>query len=214
MNAAGGAPDGSKGARTRAAIITTALGAFRRDGYDGATLAGIADELGITRSAVLHHFTSKAALLREVVEPFVAQLDQLLDRIEVLQPIPNRTRRQLLTAVVDLVAANRDVAAMLTVDRAVNAHLDADLQVADRAARFVAITVGTEGSALAATRSLAALGSIVRPLAAADDLVDFDDPVTRRLLVDSALAVLKLPLPDAPMDVSPGSAPTPGRGGS
>lgn len=206
---ASGASDGTKGARTRAAIITTALRAFRRDGYDGATLAGIADELGITRSAVLHHFNSKAALLREVVEPFVTQLDDLLDRIEALQPIPNRVRRRLLTEVVDLVADNRDVAAMLTVDRAVNAHLAPDLQVADRASRFVAITVGTEGSGLAATRSLAALGSVVRPLAAADDLVDFDDPATRRLLVDSALAVLKLPLP-----VSPGSAPSRGRGGS
>ncbi len=206
---ASGASDGTKGARTRAAIITTALRAFRRDGYDGATLAGIADELGITRSAVLHHFNSKAALLREVVEPFVTQLDDLLDRIEVLQPIPNRVRRRLLTEVVDLVADNRDVAAMLTVDRAVNAHLAPDLQVADRASRFVAITVGTEGSSLAATRSLAALGSVVRPLAAAGDLVDFDDPATRRLLVDSALAVLKLPLP-----VSPGSAPSRGRGGS
>ena len=206
---ASGASDGTKGARTRAAIITTALRAFRRDGYDGATLAGIADELGITRSAVLHHFNSKAALLREVVEPFVTQLDDLLDRIEALQPIPNRVRRRLLTEVVDLVADNRDVAAMLTVDRAVNAHLAPDLQVADRASRFVAITVGTEGSGLAATRSLAALGSVVRPLAAADDLVDFDDPATRRLLVDSALAVLKLPLP-----LSPGSAPSRGRGGS
>lgn len=209
MSAPGGVPDRSKGARTRSAIIATALVAFRRDGYDGATLAGIADELGITRSAVLHHFTSKASLLREVVEPFVAQLDELLDRIEALQPIPNRTRRQLLTEVVDLIADNRDVAAMLTGDRAVNAHLDADLQVADRASRFVAITVGTEGSSLAATRSLAALGSVVRPLAAADDLVDFDDPATRRLLVDSALAVLKVPLP-----VSPGSGPSRGRGGS
>ena len=206
---ASGASDGTKGTRTRAAILTSALGAFRRDGYDGATLAGIADELGITRSAVLHHFTSKAALLREIVEPFVTQLDDLLDRIEVLQPIPNRVRRRLLTEVVDLVADNRDVAAMLTVDRAVNAHLDADLQVADRASRFVAITVGTEGSSLAATRSLAALGSVVRPLAAVDDLVDFDDPATRRLLVDSALAVLKVPLP-----VSPRSAPSRGRGGS
>ena len=73
---------------------------------------------------MLHHFTSKAALLREIVEPFVAQLDDLLDRIEALQPIPNRVRRRLLTEVVDLVADNRDVAAMLTVDRAVNAHLD------------------------------------------------------------------------------------------
>ncbi len=209
MSAPRPAVEGTKGERTRAAIMATAVAAFRRDGYDRATLAGIADELGITRSAVLHHFKSKAALLREVVMPFIGQLDGLLDRVEALQPIPNRVRRRLIAEIVDLVADNRDVATMVIIDRSVNAHLDPDLQVGARAARFLAITVGTEGSPLAATRSLAALGSVVRPLAAADEVVDFDDPVTRRLLVDCALAVLKVPLP-----VSPGSAPSPRRGDS
>jgi len=201
------AAEGTKGERTRAAIIATAVTAFRRDGYDRATLAGIADELGITRSAVLHHFTSKAALLREVVVPFIDQLDELLDRVQDLQPIPNRVRRRLLIEIVELVADNRDVAAMVILDPSVNAHLDPDLQVGVRAARFLAITVGTEGSPLAATRSLAALGSVVRPLAAAGEIVDLDDPVTRRLLVDCALAVLKVPLPVSPgSELSPRSA--------
>lgn len=197
MAAAGWAPEGSKGARTRAAILTTAVRAFRRDGYDGATLAGIAEELGITRSAVLHHFTSKASLLREIVEPFVVRLDDLLDRIETAQPISPAMRRRLVTEVVDLVADNQEVAAMLTVDRRIAAYLDDDLQVRPRAERFVAITSDAAGSPLAAVRSLAALGSVVRPLADAGS-VDFDDPRTRRLLVDAALAVLRTPLPPEP----------------
>lgn len=195
MTTAAWTPERSKGARTRAAILATAVVAFRRDGYDGATLAGIAEELGITRSAVLHHFTSKAALLREIVEPFVRELDVLLDEIEANQPLTPRRRRKLIGEVVDLIADNRAVATMLTVDRAVNAHLDPDLQVADRAQRFVGITTDTSGSPLAAVRSLAALGCVLRPLASAGDLVDFDHPDSRRVMVDAVMAVLGVSLP-------------------
>lgn len=205
----GGPSDEGKGARTRAAIQEAAIAAFRRDGYERATLAAIAEELGITRSAVLHHFSTKAELLRLIVVPFFAGMDDLLDQVEALQPVPPRVRRQLVTRVVDLVAENRQVAAFLTSDPSVYRHLPPELQLPERAGRFVAITVGTEGSDLAAVRSLAALGSVVRPLLASDDIVDLDDPAARRLLVACAMAVLKTPLP-----VSRGSAPSRGRGGS
>ena len=128
MSATGPAGEG-KGARTRAAIQEAAVIAFRRDGYDRATLAGIAEELGITRSAVLHHFSSKAELLRQSVEPFFARLDELLDRVESSAPVPDRQRRVLVTEVVDLVAEYRQVAAFLTSDPSVSIHLGPDLQV-------------------------------------------------------------------------------------
>jgi len=195
MTTTGPASEG-KGARTRAAIQDAAVIAFRRDGYQRATLAGIAEELGITRSAVLHHFSSKAELLRQSVEPFFARLDELLDRVESRAPIPDRQRRLLVTEVVDL-------------DPSVSSHLGPDLQLPARAQRFVAITVGAQGSELAAVRSLAALGSVLRPLVASDELVDFSDPATRQLLVACAMAVLKTPLP-----ISPGSAPSRDHAGS
>ena len=148
MSATGPASEG-KGARTRAAIQEAAVIAFRRDGYQRATLAGIAEELDITRSAVLHHFSSKAELLRQSVEPFFARLDELLDRVESRAPIPDRQRRLLVTEVVDLVAEYRQVAAFLTSDPSVSSHLGPDLQLPARAQRFVAITVGAQGSELA-----------------------------------------------------------------
>jgi AcrR family transcriptional regulator len=208
MSATGPAGEG-KGARTRAAIQEAAVVAFRRDGYDRATLAGIAEELGITRSAVLHHFSSKAELLRQSVEPFFAHLDELLDRVETSAPVPDRQRRVLVTEVVDLVAEYRQVAAFLTSDPSVSSHLGPDLQLPARAQRFVDITVGAHSSELAGVRSLAALGSVLRPLVASDDVVDFGDPATRQLLVACAMAVLKTPLP-----VSSRSAPSRDRAGS
>jgi len=143
--------------------------------------------------------------LRTVIWEFSGEPipDELLDRVESRAPIPDRQRRLLVTEVVDLVAEHRQVAAFLTSDPSVSSHLGPDLQLPARAQRFVAITVGAQGSELAAVRSLAALGSVLRPLIASDELVDFSDPATRQLLVACAMAVLKTPLP-----IRPGSAPS------
>jgi AcrR family transcriptional regulator len=186
-----------KGVRTRAAILEAAARRFRRDGFDGTTLADIADDLGITRSAVLHHFNSKAALLQEIVRPFMDKLDEVLDATAVAGPFTATSRRRFVVDLVDFLADNHDVAALLTRDLSVHPHLPPELQLRDRALRFMEITrQANDNHPLAAVRSLAALGTTVRPLAAEEGVVDFADPATRTLLVNAAMAVLKTPLPD------------------
>ncbi|HYF46217.1 MAG TPA: helix-turn-helix domain-containing protein [Acidimicrobiales bacterium] len=189
-------PEERKGDRTRAGILAAAATRFHRDGFDGTTLADIADDLGITRSAVLHHFASKAALLEELVRPFMEKLDEVLDATAGAGPFTVASRRRFVVDLIDFLSEHHDVAALLTRDITVHGHLPADLQLRDRAGRFLLITQeANDLHPLAATRSLAALGTVVRPLAS-DDLVDFGDPATRALLVEAVLAVLKVPLPD------------------
>jgi AcrR family transcriptional regulator len=190
--------DERKGERTRAAIVAAAAARFRRDGFDGTTLAAIADDLGITRSAVLHHFSSKATLLEQLVRPFMEKLDEVLDATASAGPFTVASRRRFVEDLIEFLSEHHDVAALLTRDINVHAHLPDDLQLRDRAARFLVITQqANDGHPLAAVRSLAALGTFVRPLAS-EDLVDFADPATRALLVAAALAVLKIPLPEPP----------------
>lgn len=199
-----------KGERTRAAILEAAARRFRDDGFDATTLAGIADQLGITRSAVLHHFTSKAALLEEIVRPFMDALDAVLDQAAAAGPFTAPSRRRFVIDVVELTAVHRDAVVLLTRDISVHPQLPDDLQLSARIGRFIETTTqANEGHPQALARALAAVGAVMRPLAADDDLVDLDDPATRAFLVSAAMAVLKLPLP-----VSPGTAPTRGRGGS
>ncbi len=188
-------PEARKGARTRAAILAAAAEAFGEQGFDATTLEDVAAGLGLSRSAVLHHFSSKADILAELVRPLLARIDHLLDRVEHERLTPAK-RREFFVAFVDLVVDNRAVAAMTVRDVTASAHLPPDLQIASRAGRFVHVIAEVEDdNRLAAVRGLAALGAVLRPVAARGDAIDLDDPVVRTLLVDCAAAVSRVRLP-------------------
>ncbi|MBT8226314.1 MAG: TetR/AcrR family transcriptional regulator [Dactylosporangium sp.] len=55
------------GVARRAQILDTAVRHFSTVGYNRASLAGVAREVGISEAGLLHHFASKADLLLEVL---------------------------------------------------------------------------------------------------------------------------------------------------
>lgn len=63
---------------TRTRVLNAAMSAIGRRGVDGASLATVADEVGITKQAVLYHFSSKRELVRGVVDAAIDELDQEL----------------------------------------------------------------------------------------------------------------------------------------
>jgi AcrR family transcriptional regulator len=182
----------TSGAETANAVRAVATRAFRDNGYAVATLDDIANELGISRPAILHHFGSKQELLNQIVRPYLADLDVLLDEFEAAMPLDDRGRRRLVTALVDLIAEHRGAAALLTRDITAHPVLAPDLQMADRIRRFSALMVqANDDGDLAIVRGLAAVGAIARTTTAPEDIVDFDDPEVRAALVDAAVAALR-----------------------
>ena len=58
----------------RQRIVDAAGGAFSAKGYAGTSLAEVATSLGLSKAAVLHHFTSKEALYFEVLSQMAGEL--------------------------------------------------------------------------------------------------------------------------------------------
>jgi AcrR family transcriptional regulator len=70
-----------RGESRRAVIVDAAAREFALHGYHGASIAAIAEKVGITQSGLLHHFPSKEALLEAVVERRFAEDSGLADRL-------------------------------------------------------------------------------------------------------------------------------------
>ncbi|GGM21063.1 TetR/AcrR family transcriptional regulator [Promicromonospora citrea] len=58
----------------RAAVLRAAIDLFIRRGYDATSISDLAAELGVTKSAVYHHFASKEALLAAALDEALSEL--------------------------------------------------------------------------------------------------------------------------------------------
>jgi len=98
---------------TRARILDSARRLFLAQGYAGTSLADIAADIGVTKTAVAYHFHPKDRLLVELVSPALA------DMAVELGPLPTTTRAQrraFLRRVVEVLVRHRDVVGILASD--------------------------------------------------------------------------------------------------
>ena len=100
-------------ADTRSRILESARALVLAQGYAATSLADIAADIGITKTAVAYHFHPKDRLLIELVSPALA------DMAAELTPLPTRTRAQrraFLRHVVEVLVRHRDVVGILASD--------------------------------------------------------------------------------------------------
>ncbi|MCC7535699.1 MAG: TetR/AcrR family transcriptional regulator [Deltaproteobacteria bacterium] len=65
----------------RAQVLATASRLFAARGFEATTVQAVADEVGVTKQAVLHHFPSKDVLRDAVLDAIVAHWNDTLPRL-------------------------------------------------------------------------------------------------------------------------------------
>jgi AcrR family transcriptional regulator len=74
------APRRGRPGYSREQILDVAVALFNERGYDATSVADIADRLGVTKSALYHHFRSREELLAVAVDRALTGLEGLLDQ--------------------------------------------------------------------------------------------------------------------------------------
>ena len=96
---------------TRDQMLLTARTLFAERGFYGVSLANIADELGLTKQALLHHFSTKEKLYGEVLQGISDEYAQVLNAADATD-----AAARLTAVLADLIActpAERDRARLL-----------------------------------------------------------------------------------------------------
>jgi TetR/AcrR family transcriptional regulator len=89
----------------RAAMLHKAALAFARDGYDRASMAGLAAELGVSKALLYHYHASKEALLFDIIRN---HLEALVDAVDAADDATLPPEERLLNLVSALLEAYRD----------------------------------------------------------------------------------------------------------
>ncbi|MET4004394.1 AcrR family transcriptional regulator [Arthrobacter sp. UYCu511] len=59
-------------------VLRIAVGVFNKHGYEATSMGILAEQLGISKSAIYHHFPSKEELLRQALEEALGGLEAML----------------------------------------------------------------------------------------------------------------------------------------
>jgi len=109
-------------AATRVRLVDAAVRLITRHGFAGTSLQMIADELGFTKAAIYYHFRTREQLLGAVVEPFLSELQTVIDDAERLRGVHARADH-MVRGYAGLAVRNRALVSVLAGDPSVNEAL-------------------------------------------------------------------------------------------
>ncbi|MYS87501.1 TetR/AcrR family transcriptional regulator [Embleya scabrispora] len=157
---------------TRRRVRETALTLFADKTYGATTLQDIADAMGVTKAALYYYFRTKEEILADLVEPAVAELEEILDRAEGQSFSPAATR-ELLLAMGELYAGDRRRLIILMFDRTFKSvPVLGERAMVCRQRTQQALARGSAHDSAGDVRAIAALAALTVPLAALEGYED------------------------------------------
>ncbi len=168
-------------------LLDAALRLFAEKGFDGASVADLVGEVGMSKAAFGYHLESKDDLLVELVSPLIDNLEHTVDAYPRHPRFPDELEL-LLSDYIDVLLAHRTVVIWVDGDKAVTSHpiigkrLRANNQAMRRAIR------GDRRSSVSRLLAASALGMVWRPIR---NLVEVDIEQQKAALMDAVLVVAK-----------------------
>jgi AcrR family transcriptional regulator len=97
----------------RDGLLAVAVQLFNEQGYDATSVADLARRLGLTKSALYHHFASKEELLAVALEAALGGLEAVLDQPGAREGAASDRLRFVLTGATDVLVAQLPAVTLL-----------------------------------------------------------------------------------------------------
>jgi AcrR family transcriptional regulator len=185
----------SPGNGTRQRLIDLAGRLFVEHSFAGTSLQMIADEFGITKAAVYHHFRTREELLIAVVEPVLGQLRGIVEVAETQRSVHARAE-YMLDGYSALAVHNGALMRVLAADPGVIETLRHHPEVGDLINRQRALLADVQGGPAGRVNAAMVFAGIAG--AARPALPDLDDEARRDLYVRAGRRILGLRTPRSP----------------
>jgi AcrR family transcriptional regulator len=177
---------------SRQRFIEAAIRLFARHSFAGTSLQMIADEVGVTKSAVHHHFRTREELITAVVEPLYHELRAALDTAEAQRSRPARAEH-MLAGFVDIVVRSRELVPLLAGDPGTVEMVRSNADMNDVVNRQIAIFADLEPGPGGLIKARVAMAGIACGLGPQAD--EFDDATLRKHLLEAGRRTLGLRTP-------------------
>lgn len=86
-------------------VLTVAVTVFNEQGYDATSIADLATKLGLTKSALYHHFESKSAILALALDDALDALETVVDEAEAAHTGASERVRSIVRGAVRVLTA-------------------------------------------------------------------------------------------------------------
>jgi AcrR family transcriptional regulator len=177
---------------SRQRFIDVAVRLFTQHSFAGTSLQMIADELGVTKAAVYHHFRTREELLNAVVEPVLEELRGIVEAAETRRTAHARAE-YMLAGYAGLAVRNRALISVLAADRGVIEMLRAQADLGTLINRQVKLLADVDPGPAGLVKAALVFAGIAGAVGPA--LVDLDDKALSQHLTDAGRRTLGLRTP-------------------
>lgn len=191
-----GAPERTRGERTRAALLRSGRAVFARRGFDGASVRDITREAGTNLGAITYHFGTKRALYEQVLTTGLTPIVESVGAVASGRGSPLERLQRVVDVFFEHMGANPELPRLLLQEVAAGKQPPAAVvRILQRNASYVVGILGdgwADGTLRRSNPMLSALSvvsqpvfmTVMAPLLREVGGVDLADPATRRMAAE------------------------------